>query len=63
MYADVNEDLQKAVTEQNIYSIFRLIDDEDRPKLVTEDNDWKLWSVLERYTDTQFVAAFKKLFC
>ena len=59
---DVNEDLQKAVTEQNIYSIFRLIDDEDLRKLVTEDNDWKLWPVLERYTDTQFVAAFKNFF-
>ena len=32
------------------------------PKLATEDNDWKLWSVLERYTDTQFVAAFKNFF-
>ncbi len=59
---DVNEDLQKAITEQNIYSIFRLIDDEDLRKLVTEDNDWKLWPVLERYTDTQFVAAFKNFF-
>ena len=59
---DVDEDLQKAVTEQNIYSIFRLIGDEDLRKLVTEDNDWKLWPVLERYTDTQFVAAFKNFF-
>lgn len=59
---DVNEDLQRAVTEQNIYSIFRLIDDEDLRKLITEDNDWKLWPVLERYTDTQFVAAFKNFF-
>ena len=59
---DGDEDLQKAVTEQNIYSIFRLIGDEDLRKLVTEDNDWKLWPVLERYTDTQFVAAFKNFF-
>lgn len=59
---DVNEDLQRAVTEQNIYSIFRLVDDEDLRKLITEDNDWKLWPVLERYTDTQFVAAFKNFF-
>lgn len=59
---DVNEDLQKAVTEQNIYSIFRLVEDEDLRKLITEDNDWKLWPVLERYTDTQFVAAFKNFF-
>ena len=59
---DTNEDFQKAVTEKNIYSIFRLLDDEDLRKLVTEDNDWKLWPVLERYINTQFVTAFKNFF-
>lgn len=59
---DVDDDLQRAVTEKNIFSIFRLIGDEDLRKLVTEDNDWKLWPVLERYTDSQFVAAFKNFF-
>ncbi len=56
------EDLRKAVTEKNLHSIFRLVDDEDLRKLILEDNTWKLWPVLERYTDTQFVAAFKNFF-
>ena len=56
------EDLRKAVIEQNIHSIFRLIDDEDLRKLILEDNTWKLWPLLERYVDTQFVAAFKNFY-
>jgi hypothetical protein len=56
------EDLRKAVIEKNLHSIFRLIDDEDLRKLILEDNIWKLWPVLERYTDTQFVSAFKNFF-
>lgn len=56
------EDLRKAVIEKNIHSIFRLISDDDLRKLLVEDNIWKLWPVLERYTDTQFVAAFKSFF-
>lgn len=56
------EDLRKAVLEQNLHSIFRLLDDDDLRKLILEDNTWKLWPILGRYTDTQFVAAFKN-FC
>ena len=56
------EDLRKAVIEQNIYSIFRIIDDEDLRKLILEDNKWKLWPVLDRYIETQFISAFKSLF-
>jgi hypothetical protein len=56
------EELRKAVIEQNLHSIFRLTDDEDLRKLILEDNTWKLWPVLERYTTTQFVAAFKSFF-
>jgi len=56
------EDLRKAVIEKNMHSIFRLINDEDLRKLVLEDNTWKLWPVLNRYVDTQFVAAFKSFF-
>ena len=56
------EDLRKAVVEQNLHSIFRLVDDSDLRKLILEDNTWKLWPVLERYTDTQFTAAFKSFF-
>jgi hypothetical protein len=55
------EDLRKAVLEKNLHSVFRLANDEELRKLVLEDNIWKLWSVLKRYTDTQFVDAFKIL--
>jgi len=56
------EDLRKAVIEENLHSIFRLVDDEDLRKLVLEDNTWKLWPILDRYIDTQFVVAFKNFF-
>ena len=57
-----NDDIRSAVTEKNLHSIFRLVDDEDLRKLVLEDNTWKLWPILDRYIDTQFVAAFKNFF-
>jgi hypothetical protein len=53
------DDLRKSVLEQNLHSIFRLVDDDDLRKLILEDNTWKLWPVLDRYVDTQFIAAFK----
>lgn len=56
------EELRKAVIEDNLHSIFRLVDDEDLRKLILEDNTWKLWPILDRYVDTQFVAAFKNFF-
>lgn len=56
------EDLRKAILEQNLHSIFRLIEDDDLRKLLLEDNTWKLWPILDRYVDTQFVAAFKSFF-
>ena len=56
------EDLRKAVIEDNLHSIFRLVDDEDLRKLILEDNTWKLWPILDRYVNTQFVAAFKNFF-
>lgn len=56
------EELRKAVIEKNLHSLFRLAQDEDLRKLVLEDNTWKLWPVLERYTDTQFVTAFKSFY-
>ena len=59
---DEHEELRKAIVEQNLHSIFRLVDDEDLRKLVLEDNIWKLWPILDRYVDTQFVAAFKNFF-
>ena len=57
-----NDDIRSAVTEENLHSIFRLVDDEDLRKLILEDNTWKLWPILDRYVDTQFVAAFKNFF-
>ena len=57
-----NDDIRSAVTEENLHSIFRLVGDEDLRKLVLEDNTWKLWPILDRYIDTQFVAAFKNFF-
>jgi len=62
---DVNgtkDDLRKAVLENNLHSIFRLANDDDLRKLILEDNTWKLWPILERYVDTQFIAAFKNFF-
>ena len=56
------EELRKAVIEKNLHSIFRLADDEELRKLILEDNTWKLWPILDRYVDTQFVAAFKNFF-
>jgi len=57
-----HEDLRRAVLEQNLHSIFRLVDDEELRKLLLEDNIWKLWPVLSRYVNTQFVEAFKNFF-
>ena len=57
-----NDDIRSAVTEENLHSIFRLVDDEDLRKLILEDNNWKLWPILDRYVDTQFTAAFKSFF-
>jgi hypothetical protein len=59
---NTDAELRKAIMEENLHSIFRLFDDDDLRKLVLEDNTWKLWPVLERYIDTQFVAAFKSFF-
>ena len=56
------EELRKVVLEHNLHSIFRLANDEDLRKLILEDNTWKLWPVLSRYTDTQFISAFKNFF-
>lgn len=53
------EELRKAVIEKNLHSIFRLVDYEDLRKLINENNNWKLWPVLEKYVNTQFISAFK----
>jgi len=56
------EELRKAVMEKNLHSVFRLVTDDDLRKLVLEDNTWKLWPVLARYSDSHLVAAFKSFF-
>lgn len=56
------EDLRKSVIDQNLHSIFRLAGTEDLRKLILEDNVWKLWPVLEQYSSTQFISAFKTLY-
>jgi hypothetical protein len=67
MYPHVSDlaDLRRAYIDKDLSSIFRLVNDnnkEDLRKLVMEDNTWKLWPILDRYVDTQFVAAFKNFF-
>ena len=58
-------DLRRAYIDQDLSSIFRLVNDENKEdlrKLIMEDNTWKLWPVLDRYVDTQFIAAFKNFY-
>ena len=56
------EALRKSVINKNLRSIFKLLKNDDLRKLITEDNVWKLWGILEQYADTQFIAAFKYFF-
>ena len=56
-----NNELRKAVIEENLHSIFKFAYDDELRKFVLEDNIWKLWPILKRYTNTQFVDAFKSL--
>lgn len=61
-------DLRRAYIDKDLNSIFRLLteftsnDVDDLRKLILEDNTWKLWPILEKYVDTQFIAAFKNFF-
>ena len=58
---EVFSDLRRAYVDKDLHSIFRLIGDEELRKLVLEDNIWKLWTVLERHTDSHLVKAIKRL--
>tara|TARA_X000001036_G_C20647748_1_gene793722 strand:+ start:524 stop:1618 length:1095 start_codon:yes stop_codon:yes gene_type:complete len=60
--SDADDNISSAVTEENLHSIFRLVIDEDLRKLIIEDNTWKLWDIINRYVDTQFIWAFKNFF-
>ena len=57
-----DEDIRRAVTEENLHSLFRLLNNDDLRKLILENNLFKVWSLLEKYTNTQFTAAFKNFF-
>jgi len=61
-------DLRRAYVDKDLYSIFRICQDlsnsadiENFRKLILEDNIWKLWLILEKYTTTNFIYAFKRL--
>jgi|TARA_R110002153_G_C13200247_1_gene486863 hypothetical protein len=62
LLTDSNDHLRKAVLDQNLNSLFHLVEDEELRKLLLNDNTWKLWPILDRYVDTQFVEAFKHFF-
>lgn len=65
LYPEDDEDVnvyRTAIVNKNLRSIFRLIGNDNLRKLITEENEWKLWSILEGYVDTQFTAAFKSFF-
>ena len=58
-------DLRRSYIDKDLYSIFRLINDEDKEdlrKVILENNIWRLWPLLEKYVDTQFVSAFKNFY-
>ena len=55
------DDLRKAVLNHDLHSIFRLIDYKDLKGLVLNDNYYDLWRVLNNYTNTHFIYAFKTL--
>lgn len=55
------DDLRKAVIDENIHSIFRLINNKELKGLVLNNNYHDMWRLLEKYTNSQFVYAFKTL--
>ncbi len=62
MLPEKYEDLKKAVCEDNIHSIFRLLQNDDLKKLIVYDNRWALYSLLKKYSNTQFIDALKYMF-
>ena len=65
LFSEEDETIQlyrTAIVNKNIRSIFKLADNEDLRKLITEDNIYKLWPILNSYVDTQFTSAFKSFF-
>lgn len=56
-----NEDLRKAVLENNLYSLSRLLPDLKDEFSLLSNNYHALWRVLEKYTGSLFVEPLKKL--
>lgn len=54
-------DLRRAYIDQDLRSIFKLVDFEDLAGLILDNNKWKLAPLLNRYVNTEFVNAFKIL--
>lgn len=54
-------DLRRAYIDQDLRSIFKLVNFEDLAGLILDNNKWKLAPLLNRYVDTEFVNAFKVL--
>ena len=58
-------DLRRSYIDRDLLSIFRLVNDdnkEDFRKLIMEHNIWKLWTLLETYSSTNFTSAFKTFY-
>lgn len=53
------DDLRKAVLNQNMFSIFELLKDEDLQKFILHDNYHGMYALLQRYTKSELVTAFK----
>ena len=65
LFPEDNEEIhvyRTAIVNKNIRSIFKLLKNDDLRKLIVDDNNWKLWPILDRYVDTQFNSAFKNFF-
>jgi hypothetical protein len=63
LYPNIQElaDLRRAYIDQDLRSVFKLVDFEDLAKLILDSNMWKIGPVLNRYVDTEFINAFKIL--
>lgn len=56
------EDVRKAVVNKNLRSLFKLLNAEDLRKICLDKNYWKLWPLLDQYTNTRFTEAFKNFY-
>ena len=58
---DADVDLRKAVLEQNFYRMARLLPEAADEFLLLQNDKSALWRILEKYTNSLFVPALKKL--